>query len=202
MEWSAIRATIKGRFGSLTDADVERAIVARYHRAIHESGYSRAEIDLGTGDGGTHQFEVPDRVLDLRNIQGERRWVKGPLENVRDARVGAVSLPHAVYAEYHDEDGTAMVALHPPPKAGVRVSAMCVVEPPAPNYTSGRPIIPEAVQEPILIDGPMASLLMLEDERADSAQYHEQRYQDGIRALIRLTNSRMGSGPSMVRVLP
>ena len=101
-----------------------------------------------------------------------------------------------IYAYYVGPDGLPCLQLHPPPAiATVQVRYVADV---TDSQSASPPFPPDFDQ--YLVDGAIGMGLARMDERFDSAQYFEARFNDAINRLRRRRHGRVGRGPIAIRV--
>lgn len=179
-----------------SQAQVERWANERYRRMVAESRWRLVERPVGVTVAGQAAYPVEAEMLQL-----ERLFVDGlefgrvGVEDMIAVRAGRGRLEGGpgVFCASADVDGVPAVQVFPTPAvAGLSVSALMVFEP-VDLGQDDSPVFPSHLHSH-WEDGVIADAYVKLDGRWDLAQAHEQRFQQGIAALMALKVSRIGRG--------
>ena len=178
----------------------------RYRRLVAGSKWRKLFRDIGPTVAGQSRYAIADDVVDVlsvrvassapyRLISIEELW---ELQSSASVRITSRGL----FAPAFDDDTNAeAVELYPAPDAaGESITALLAVLPPA-LAADDTPQIPEDYHLTGIKAGVVADGLKLIDEQHSEASVWEQEFQDSIERLRRRRNSRVGRGPTAIRLL-
>lgn len=179
-----------------------------YRRAVAQSQWQMESLSLGTTVTGVSTYAIPERVVDIVGINlndGSGRgqpsdWLRVTPTDMWALRAGrkSVSGSGGAFAPSYGSAGERRIELYPVPETGAAIEALAAVLP-ATLSGAAVPVIPEDLHG-ALIDGAIALGLLRMDERADSAQTFEARFERMVQDLRRRKNSRVGSGAARLQV--
>lgn len=177
---------------------------ARLNRMIAEAKFRRKTFTIGTTVADTAIYSIPANVTDIRSVWiGTDEYSRQDYRTIRDLLAGRRDLigEGGVVAPYEDDSGNPAIYLYPTPStSGDDIEADASYEGSDIAYGGGSYTILPAHIRSRLLDGVLADVYEFTG-RWDEAQPHEQRYEEGITLLRREKNSRVGSGPSRIKVL-
>jgi hypothetical protein len=192
--------------------DVTRSVAGGWVNEVHRKAVAEAEwqtrsLSLGETVAEQATYAIPDRVVDIVGLYlvsedgtpGD--WRRISTTEMWDVKAGRLRVIRegGVFAPAFGDADEKLVELYPAPEqSGVQITALAAMVPAA--LSSGAsPVIPEDMHGD-LVDGAIALGLLRMDERADSAQVFEARFERMVAKLRRRKNSRVGSQPSRMRV--
>lgn len=185
-------------------SDVLSWLNERYKMMVVRSEFLRAQItSIGPTVAGQDEYTLADSVADLRALRvGTVPYQRVSLEDMWEIdgaylrRVGQ----KGVFAPAYGSTGTAKIRLYPEPDdSGDTIEAFVSLFPDALTDSASSTPVVYADFHTGLIDGTIAEGLLRVEERADSALVFEQRFNDAVEGVRRRVNSRVGSGPTMIR---
>jgi hypothetical protein len=191
---------------SVTTAEAGGWVNEVHKRAVAESQYVKREYSIGNTVVDQAAYDLPAVVIDLAKLylaaENTGRWERVSIDDMWELRAGRASLSGSggVFAPKFKTDDTPQVELYPPPEtAGIAIMVLAAVAP-VTMTTGMSPVIPEDMHGDLL-DGAIALGLLRRDERSDAAAAFEAKVERMIAKLTRRKNSRIGSGPSRIRVV-
>lgn len=182
-----------------------------YDEALRDSGWRKVVYDdLGPTVANQGVYgPLADHVVDVRSLQvdGSEPYVRCSIEELWFLKAGngaaVVDAPGA-FAPSFSEAAAQSVEIWPAPtEAGLVIQALVTqVDATALADSAGStPALPADLHRKIFVHGAVALGLTLVEGRDDLAASHEQRKVDGIAALKKRASSRIGSGPTRIRMV-
>jgi hypothetical protein len=191
------------------DATPAQALVwgnDRYRRLVAGSKWLRLKRALGTTAAGQATYPLADDIVDVlsvrvaqsapyRLITIDALWELQGGESFRATTRG-------LFAPAYDDDSQAeSIELYPVPEmGGDTLTALVAVLPPALAATD-TPQVPEDFHMTGIKAGVIADGLKLIDEQHQEGSVWEGEFQQAIEDLRRRRNSRVGRGPTPIRLL-
>ena len=185
---------------------------ARYQEMCAESGYTQAMRDLGPTVVDQAEYALEDSITRVIGLQvgTSRPWTPVKLEDLWALGAGTARLEGGMIGAFaqtwseastSEGEGIEKVRLYPvPTEAGLDVSVLCIVAPPALSLsTNEAPRVPGDFHE-FIVDGAIAMGLRRDDSREDEAAPYEARFKDAIGRLGMRRRKRVGRGPIQGRV--
>jgi hypothetical protein len=176
--------------------EVPQATIVSF--ANERAGRMVAEAEFRVRDGALtattvaaqNAYNLDADTVDVRSVRiGTDRYDRASIQDINELEAGRADLDTrdgstGVFAPYFSSTGTAQIYLYP-----------------APSATGDSIVVEEALHlRSYLVDGVVADVYDFQG-RQDMAQFHEQRFEDGIDKLRRLRNTRVGSGPARIKLL-
>jgi hypothetical protein len=205
--YDELLAAVKAEGGfDVPDAMVGGWINEVHQKAVAESQWMMRTLELGPTIAGTATYVLPDAVVDLVGLfvappaQPPATYGRVSTEQLWGLKSGSSWLADgAVFAPQFDASAVELVELYPPPgTSGASISALAAMIPGL-MVSGDSPVIP-ADMHGDLKDGAIALGLLRVDERADSSQLFDQRFQAMVAKLRRRKKSRVGSQTSRMLV--
>lgn len=195
------QARVEGGFDASEDT-VKGWALDRYRRLVGESQWLREEVPLVATEEDPSRYTLESRVVDVRAIKvGSSPYRRVSVEDLWDLKAGTASLGSTgVFAPgYSDMDTIEYVELYPQPVSsdGEAVALAAVL--PTEIGMDDSPRIPRDFDH-VIVEGTIADGLARIDERLPEADRWEGMFAAGIEKLRRRRNSRIGSGPTRIRV--
>lgn len=204
----------EGGFDTTSEA-VSRATVLGwvqewYDEALRDAGWRKVVYDdLGpTVVAQSVYGPLADHVIDVRGIRvdGSLPYTRVSTEELWLLTSGAAHLEDGpgAFAPSFSEAGAQSVSIFPTPtQAGKVIEAIVTTIDPTQltDAAAAPPALPPDLHRKILVHGAVALGMSLIAGREDLATPHETRATTGIAALKKRATSRIGSGPSRVRVV-
>lgn len=196
--------------------DVSRAkalewLNQRQRRMIAETRWRLAEQQIATTVAKQAAYDIPADLVDMDSLwivaaaDAKQTWYERTGERtMRKLNAKQVSWGgQPAFAPFFKADGTAQIQLYPAPAlTGDSIMALTAAEPldiTDDTVAAHGPVIPVDLHQ-YLRDGAIATGYALIEERGDTASYFEQQFTTGVELLHRRKNSRIGSGPSQMKV--
>lgn len=174
----------------------------RLREAVARAKWNMAEITVGPTVAGTVRYAISDDIIDLDELLVAavpyQRTSTRSLYRLRTGQL-ARNTSDGVFAPTFSSAGVESIDLYPAPEeSGLAITGLAAMK--AVTLTGTEtPGIPEDLH-PGLRDGAVATGLSLTEERHDSAQVFQARFDAMVAELTRRKNSRIGSGPTQVMV--
>lgn len=179
-------------------------ITTQVNEALARSRWRKQALDIGPGVEGKSEYAIPAPVVDLRNLYVDgspyaiASWqdvlsFQSGFGRIRGRAAGAA-------AASFESDTDAMILLHPAPSAGVSIIAHVAVTIGELTDETVEIPLPSDLHQRIVIDGAIGLGLQRLEESAQDAAPYLQRYEEGVAMLSKRANSRIGSGPTWIRV--
>lgn len=178
----------------------------RYRRLVAGAKWRKLFRNIGPTVAAQARYAVADDVVDVLSVRVatsasyklisiEELWELQSSESVRITSRG-------LFAPSFDDDTNAeSVELYPTPDtAGLSITALVAVLPPTLGLTD-TPQIPEDYHLTGIKAGVIADGLKLIDEQHAEGSVWEGEFQESIERLRRRRNSRIGRGPTPIRLL-
>lgn len=182
-----------------SDSVIQGWINDRYRQMVGRSQWRMAQITLGTTIAGTSEYPLPNDVVDLSGLMvGGVTYDRAGQKQLWDLKRTGGS--QTVFVPDFTSTGTAQIELYPNPStSGATIEGLAALLPSRLVDAADTPIVPDDLQD-ALVDGAIATGLRRIDEHLPEADNYEQRFTDKTEELRRRLNSRIGSGPHMIRV--
>lgn len=176
--------------------------------ALGESKWRKQSRELGPTVADQAQYLLPDEVVDVASVRvnGGRPWaLASSLEDVWQVQAGdgyVRNAPGVFFANF-EADTDSVVELWPvPTEAGLSIEAIAAIlyaDTAGADTTTTLPL-PQDLVRPIAVNGAVAIGLALLENRHGDAREHQGKADAATATLKRRANSRVGSGPSMMRI--
>jgi hypothetical protein len=195
--------------------EVPQATIVSF--ANERAGRMVAEAEFRVRDGALtattvaaqNAYNLDADTVDVRSVRiGTDRYDRASIQDINELEAGRADLDTrdgstGVFAPYFSSTGTAQIYLYPAPSAtGDSIVVEEALHPSDSTYSGTdnmATVIPKHLRS-YLVDGVVADVYDFQG-RQDMAQFHEQRFEDGIDKLRRLRNTRVGSGPARIKLL-
>ncbi len=193
--------------------DTARSVILQwvqecYDFALSETGWRKATISLGPTVANQSQYAIPANVTDLASLRvdGSTPWLRVTTEDLWNLQggIGAIEgdAPGA-FAPNFEADADQVFELWPTPTtAGLSISGLCeTIDSTALTDGSGStPGLPAHLHQRVLVDGAISIGRVRINERPDLAASFVASRDSGLKALKKLSVSRVGSGVWTARV--
>jgi hypothetical protein len=193
--------------------DTSRAIILqwvqeRYDHALSESGYRKMVVSLGPTVVNQSQYAIPAHVIEIVKLRVDlsKPWLRITTEELWGLQAADGSYLEGdapgAYAPNFEADADQVFELWPTPTvAGLAISGLCrTLDATALTDGSGTPGLPPDLHQRILVDGSIAVGRVRVEDRADLAGPFVAAHDDGLKALVKRANSRVGAGVFTARV--
>jgi hypothetical protein len=203
--FDAVVDELRVRAPELTQARAVRFVTWRLGEMVGDADYRRKVTVLAITVADQAAYDIPAGVVDIRRVWvGDGRYALVSYDDVHDLVEGDSTLNayyDGVFAATDSADGAPQVIVWPTPtESGVEIVAEESYQGSEVSYGAGAVTILPTHLVPRLLDGALAEAYEA-SARHDLAQYHDQRYRDGKVELRRYKNSRVGSGPTRIRLM-
>jgi hypothetical protein len=202
----------QGGFDTTSSSSSDTVIRGWINEAVQEA-VARAKsrrkslTSIGPTVAGQSQYAVPAEVVKIKvlRVDGSRPWLRIGTEDLWElegdnARLGGAP---GAYAPENETDADSVVELWPvPDTSGLTIEAHAFVLPDAitaATSTGATIPLPDHIA-PRVMGGAIAIGLERVHERADLAQPFRAQFELAVGELSRWANSRVGSGPTRLRV--
>lgn len=205
------RALVEHGF-DLEELAIDELANERYQTLVADAEWNMAIIDFGETVAGLAGYVLPDSVVDLVALTvGTGEYVRRGYRDYLGLKSGRLSVRDVVpvgfvgvFTPNWTPDAQSVISLWPTPDSGnaglaIAGAAAVAVEPLV--DATDVPKVPVDLQ-PAVAWGVIADGLAIGDERTDAAAYWEARFQGAVQRLASRKKSRVGSGPTRIKVRP
>jgi hypothetical protein len=206
MTFEELKATVAEEHGfDVTPATVEKWINERYATLVVRAQWRLAEYDLGQTVAAQPDYEIDSDVQDLAYIYvgDSDPWLQVAPREMRRLQTGTDWLegePGAFAPAYSGDGNTAYLRLYPTPDTADLSIVGFAALPPAPLVNdTDEPIVPADFHLAIAY-GAIGVGLKLDAETLQQASYFDTFFESEVERLRRRRISRIGSGPTRMRI--
>lgn len=176
----------------------------RYRDLVAKSKWRKAMLALGPTVAGQAQYAIPENVVDVLSLRvdSSRPWGRTNVDGLWQLTASTSYLTGpapGVFVPNFEADDDQVIELWPVPEtAGLDIDALCALLPAALELAD-TPRVPEDFHESI-VDGAIGMGMERIDERHDEAKPFNEKFDAATKELARRQSSRVGSGPTQIRV--
>lgn len=186
------------------ETEVKRWLNQAYRRMVAHSRYRKAEQQLATTVVDQAEYALSDDAVELLKLKvGDAPYRPVGQGQLWDLKVGDLRLGHGVRGVFcHDYSSAAVkqVEIYPAPSvAGTAITGLVALYPTALVNPGDLPIVPEDFHE-ALVDGAIGIGMRRTEEDHAQAQPYDDRLMAEAEKLRLQLNTRVGSGPTQMRV--
>lgn len=173
----------------------------RYRRLLGESQWQRQEFSMGATVAGQARYPLSTFVVDVRKVRvGDAPYERASVEELWDVKYGTASFSTGVFVPgYSELETLESIELYPVPTEGGDEITLLAAVLPVDLGLDTEPRIPRDFDH-VIVEGCIADGLARVDERLPEADRWEGLFAAGVEKLRRRRNSRVGSGPTRIRV--
>jgi hypothetical protein len=200
--WADIQTRVQDGVGDITAEQAQALILDTARKLNAEARWLVATVSIGTTVDGTGQYDLTDSAVDYYSVivNGLPFYQISPSElEEYDANraflIGSNSQPvTGVFCEAFSSTGDLKIELRPTPDTtGLTITGRRVLPITVTTWATEDPPWPYDFDQDC-IHGALALGLAEHDERLESAQWHEERFERAIRRLKSRRASQIGKG--------
>lgn len=194
--WADIRTRVINAVGDISESEAQAFILDAARELNAETKWYEAKVDIGTTTAGTGEYDVTDTVVDFHSVLvGGVPYGPATAQDIENYDADRASIDgDGVFAPYWNSSGDLRISIRPTPTTtGTTITGRRVLRISVSDWTTEDPPFPEDFDQ-IVIAGAVALGLGEQDERLESAAYHRQVFDTGIRRLKSRKSGRVGKG--------
>lgn len=203
--WADIVTRVRNAVGDLSESTARSYVLDAARTLNAEARYLTTATTVGSTTADVGEYALEAGVVDVYSVLVDGTpydlATGSDVENLDSTR-SYLSGSGGVFAPGFTSDGTPTLLIRPvPEQSGLAITGRHVVRLTEPDWTDGDPPFPEDFDKDI-IHGAVSAGLAEQDERLESAQWHEDRFNQAVGRLRSRKNGRVGKGPVRIRLLP
>lgn len=200
----------EGGFDDTSSSVVPATIVSwvntKYTEMVEDSKYQKVQRSIGPSVAGEGRYYLGGDIVDVARLQVDNSdaYARGTIEDLWNLRNGHATVTPGYIGAYigtFDTAGNSAITIFPTPvEDGLAINILAAVSPTELAAGADTPIVPRRYHQAI-VEGAIGLGKLRVDERPDLAASREAIFTDAVQKLQRSGNSRIGSGPSRIRIV-